>query len=87
MQDLETLIPARASDQPPDPTLFEATVVDDAAALDDQVRVRLVADEPTSFDGPFPWMPRGALMPSAGDRALVGFSDQGAGWVVAWWPA
>jgi hypothetical protein len=68
-------------------SLFEGEVLDTAAALDDLVRVRLDSTDLRHFDGPFPWMPRGVAMPSAGDRALVGFSDAGEGWIVAWRPA
>ena len=38
--------------------------------------------------GPMPWMPRGAVFPVAGDRALVVFAGEGHDpWVAAWWPA
>lgn len=87
MAQVDQLIPARVAGQPPAPTLFEAIVIDTAAAITDDVRVRLVADDPRSFDGPLPWMPRDGVFPMTGDRALVGYSDQGEGWIVAWWPA
>lgn len=32
------------------------------------------------------WMPRGASLPSVGDRCLVVFTTDGTAWVPAWWP-
>jgi hypothetical protein len=32
------------------------------------------------------WMPRGATLPSLGDRVLVLVDDVSEPWVIAWWP-
>lgn len=34
-----------------------------------------------------PFVPRGATLPSAGDRCLVALDDQGDAWVTCWWPS
>lgn len=69
---------------PPNPQCFEGTVMDTAASLTDEVRVRL---DVGGFADRCPWVPRGALKPVEGDRALVTYSDQGQPWIVCWTPA
>lgn len=32
------------------------------------------------------WMPRGAVIPDAGDECLIVLDDEGDPWAVAWWP-
>lgn len=59
------------------------------------VYVKVVAAGEKHFYGPCPWMtrpqasvmdPYRTLLPRVGDRALLAVTDEGKGWVVAWWP-
>lgn len=65
--------------------LLEAEVVNSPADGNDDLYVVI-----PSFDDSFKWgpalfMPKAGELPSAGDRALVGFSNENQVWVLAWW--
>lgn len=58
------------------------------AEVDEPVPVTLGAfDGGLHLFGPCPWMPRGDVLPTRGDRCLVVFDDDGAPWVIAWEPS
>lgn len=81
---LGDLVPhtARSDEQPA--ALLAGEILDTAAGAGDLVRVRLDGDR-GQYVGPMSFMPRGAVLPSAGDRALVAFeSSSGDPWIVAW---
>lgn len=78
-----------------EPQGYEAVVEQDAAVPDQELKVSIL-----SFDGgkhiftAIGWEPRvvpgtpvTALLPQAGDRALVVSSEEGETWCTAWWPA
>lgn len=80
-------IAAILGDGPRRPVAYEGMIAADALDLDDAVTVTLSDfDDGRQVFGPCPWMPRGELLPSRGDRALVVFSDDGDPWIVAWTP-
>jgi hypothetical protein len=65
--------------------LWEGTILDDAAAPNDLVRVALPgADGERHAQGPCPFMPRGMALPQQGDRCLLALDDDGSPWIVAW---
>lgn len=78
-----------ASQEAQRPQGYEAVVARDVSAVDDPIFVTIPSFSDELEYGPLPWMPRGDLMPLAGDRALVVVSDaepEPEAWVTAWWP-
>lgn len=81
---IDDLIPGGERDDERPAVLLTGTVLDDAGDANDLIRVRLDVDR-DQFVGPMTFMPRGATLPTVGDRALVGFdSFSGEPWIVAW---
>lgn len=65
--------------------LWRATIADTAATADDLVRVLIAgADNGQRLHGPASFMPRGALLPAAGDEALIAYDDEGDLWIIGW---
>lgn len=64
-------------------TLLEATIVEPPFTDDLFLRVRV--DSQPGYVRECPWVPAPGAAPGAGDGALVGESDEGNLWVVAWW--
>lgn len=86
MAGLEELFPAASPDEPAG--LWAGTILDTASVATDEVRVTLPgADGARHAHGPCPFVPRGAVLPSEGDRCLVAIDDEGDPWIVCWTPA
>jgi hypothetical protein len=76
--------------------LYEGIIDEDADTVSDMVRVRVLAFDKQLTWGPAPWMPRvdeagDAMLPSRGDRCVVGLADTDDPgtpeiWILAWWP-
>lgn len=70
------------------PAAVKGTIASEPATAAERVYVTVEAfDGGENRHGPCAWTPRGALLPEAGDEALVVFDEQGDPWVVAWWPS
>lgn len=65
--------------------LAEGVFAADIANAADPAWVVIPAFSTEHREGPCPWMPRGAVLPQAGDPCLVAVMP--APWVVAWHPA
>lgn len=67
------------------PTAFDALIANSPVSDTDDLFVTIPGfDEGANQWGPCPFMPRGDVLPSRGDMALVVFSDSNVPWVVAW---
>ena len=65
--------------------LAEGVFAEDVAGASDPAWVVIPEFSAELREGPCPWMPRGAVLPQAGDPCLVALMP--APWVIAWHPA
>lgn len=80
------LVKKESSEQVAKKGFREGKVISSPATLADGVRVSIEESDHRFGYGPCPWMPRGDILPQAGDRALLVMSDDNQPWVIAWWP-
>jgi hypothetical protein len=89
MPNLTDLTPAGAPR--PEPELHEAMILDDATAADQEVRCTRTSLDPLLADDPMQWTPYvtgdGVYYPKRGDRAVIGFPEEGAAVILQWWPS
>lgn len=74
-----------ASRTPSPDVLLEAEVVNSPSDGNDDLYVVIPAFDANFKWGPALFMPKAGELPSAGDRALVGISNENQVWVLAWW--
>ena len=65
---------------------YEALIDNTAADANDEVYVTIDEFDPNQRWGPCPYTPRGTTYPTAGERALVVFSNTLVPWIVVWGP-
>jgi hypothetical protein len=81
-----------APQEPGPPNVARAVIERAPASLADTLRVSVPSKiedptEPARVEEIRFWMPRGAVLPSAGDVALVAFDETGEPWLIAFSPA
>lgn len=88
---IESLLPGQPGKADPiakAAPLWQGVIAETAALATDELRVLIPgADNQQHSHGPAPFMPRGELLPTEGDRCLVAFDDDGDLWILAWVPA
>lgn len=74
-----------------EPTVYIARILDTPVTVSDRVRVVIPEFSEEADWDPAPWTPRvddagAAVLPSAGDTAIVAFDTEDNPWIIAWWP-
>lgn len=74
----------------PAPQSYEANVLDDATTASQEIRCSRSSLDDLLADDPMPWTPyvteAGVFYPKRGNRAIVGFPDDGTPVISQWWP-
>jgi hypothetical protein len=85
---LEDLIEDRlkASGAAPEASAYAGIIADTASSPTSSVRVIIPEFSNSQTFGPAPWMPRGMLYPTKGDKALVVIDSDNEPWIVMWTP-
>lgn len=75
----------------PEPELWTAEILEDAAAPGQQVRCVIASKDPDAGTDPMRWMPYvtpdGFYYPKRGDEALIASPPDGPPWIAAWAPS
>lgn len=85
--DLTDLARRRARQQDTPAQAKHATIRSSPESDDDEVYVTIDSQSTTQKRGPCRWMPRGAELPTAGDKAVVMETDKRQLVIVVWWPS
>jgi hypothetical protein len=75
---------------PAEPILQEAKVKDNATGPKDEVRCVIPGFDRNTATDPMEWMPfvtgAGVFYPKVGDRAVIGFPEEGPPTILHFWP-